>query len=59
MLLTVAVLHLEDGDLVPQLALLFGGKPHFVDDFDRHVPARLSVFTCRRRVEGRTFLTLC
>ena len=44
--------YLEDGHLVPQLALLLGGKPHFVNDFDRHVSAGLSVFTYGGR--GRT-----
>lgn len=36
--------YLEDGHLIPQLALLFGGEPHFVDDFDGHISARFSVF---------------
>lgn len=51
--------YLQNGHLVPQLALLLGGEPHFVDDFDRHVSAALSVFTCRGR-EGRDgILALC
>lgn len=26
--------HLQDGDFVPQLCLLFGGETRLVDDFD-------------------------
>lgn len=40
--------YLENGHLVSQLTLLFGGKSHLVDDFDGHVSARLPVFTCQR-----------
>ena len=36
--------YLQDGHLVPQLALLLGGEPHLIDDLDGHVSARLPVF---------------
>lgn len=41
--------YLQNGHFVPQLTLLFGGKPHLVDDFDGHISARLSVFSLRIR----------
>ena len=35
--------YLQDGHLVPQLALLLGGEPHLIDDLDGYVAARLPV----------------
>ena len=46
--------YLEDGHLIPQLTLLLGGEPHLVNDFDRHVSPRLSVFTYKR--DGTRFI---
>ena len=41
----VCVFYLEYGHLVPQLALLFGGKAELVDDFDSHIPPCLPVLS--------------
>lgn len=38
--------YLQDGHLIAQLTLLFGGEAEFVDDFDGNVSAGLPVLTC-------------
>lgn len=38
--------YLQDGHLIAQLTLLFGGEAEFVNDFDGNVSARLPVLTC-------------
>lgn len=45
-------LYLQDGHLVPQLALLLGREPHLIDDLYGHVSAALPVFTCSRYIAG-------
>ena len=42
---SMCVFYLEYGHLVPQLALLLGGKAELVDDFDSHVPPCLPVLS--------------
>lgn len=38
--------YLQDGHLIAQLTLLFGGEAEFVYDLDGDVSAGLPVFTC-------------
>lgn len=38
--------YLQYGHLIPQLALLLGGKAKLVYDFDCYVPSRLPVLSC-------------
>lgn len=42
------VFYLENCHLVPQLTLLLGWKSHLINDFDCHISATLSVFTCTK-----------
>jgi len=42
--LLIRMRYLQDGHLVPQLALLLGGEPHLIDDLDGHVSTALPVF---------------
>lgn len=51
------VFYLENRHLVPQLTLLLGWKSHLINDFDCHVSATLSVFTCI--IQRRSVLDLC
>jgi hypothetical protein len=37
--------HLKNGHFIPELALLLGGEPQFVNDFYCYIPACLPVFS--------------